>query len=116
MKAERFGERMTVLSFQNIINIEAITLAIQKQGNRWKFGKGEAVKIEQVNEYNENGCNFSGNLVIVRYYEDMKLHARFGNFGASLAFDFAAMARKMVAEKYPHARVLLSIPDFVAEV
>ena len=74
------------------------------------------MKIEQINEYNENGCHFSGNLMIVRYYDDMKLHAKFGNFGASLAFDFAAMARIMVAKKYPHARVLLSIPDFVADV
>lgn len=67
--------------------------------------------------YQEHGCNFFGNLVVVDYQKDMENDPNWGKFGAGVVFDYVEKAKKLVEENgYNVIRVCLSIPEYVVEV
>ena len=74
-----------------------------------------AMKAQRIDEYHKHGCHFYGKLVVVEYYEEMKSDPH--KFGAELAIDYYADAKKLVAESgYKVVRELLGIPAYVCEV
>jgi hypothetical protein len=84
----------------------------ERREKAWK----SALKIEYVDEFNDYGCHFSGNLVVVRCGEAWKRHPRHGVFNSHSCFDVSDEAKRLVQEKHPGAEILLSIPDLVMRI
>ena len=70
------------------------------------------MEIEYADRYLNHGCQFYGNLAIVRYWEFAShgFNSAYSNGGI---FDASDYARKLVTDKHPQAQLLLGIPDVV---
>lgn len=73
-------------------------------------------KIEHIKEYKLHGCNITGNLVMVRYYDAMKEDPQFGGFGSNIVYDYIDKAKEIVLAEFPEAVVKLSMPDLVCRI
>lgn len=75
-------------------------------------------EIEEVTAYTKNGCNFSGNLLVIETSLYWKSHPRFGQFGSGSVLDIYEDAKKYMTEKYKDKKLKerLGLPDLVMEI
>lgn len=75
------------------------------------------MKTERITEYNNHGCRFVGNLILVSYYEDMTKDPKWGSFNANLTFDYYDKAISLIKKEYgDKIQVMLSIPECVVKI
>jgi hypothetical protein len=75
------------------------------------------MKIEEMNHWNNYGCNFSGKLAVVDYQKDMENDHKWGTWGSGIVYDYMEMAERMMKEKYGDKfKVLLNIPTLVCRI
>lgn len=72
------------------------------------------MKINKQDSYTKHGCNFKGNLLVIDYSEDWKMHPDYGKFASMSIFDVVDKAKKLLLAEYPNAEILLDVPDIVA--
>ena len=77
------------------------------------------MNIVEIDTYTQNGCNIRpcGGLKLyqIDYSEVLQNLPRYGEFGAMSTFDALDMAKDMMKENFPNAKVLLGIPILVFE-
>lgn len=74
------------------------------------------LEIEYVDSYTEYGCNIHYSLVVVRGNKAFQNHPRHGAFGSMCYADVSEASEKLVEEKHPEYKRVLSAPDFVARI
>ena len=70
------------------------------------------VKIIYTDSYTDHGCNFTGNLALVRYWESANHGFNTANSSRGV-HGTSDRARAMVLAMYPDAQLLLAVPDLV---
>lgn len=77
------------------------------------------MKIEYKSEYERCGCQFSGDLAIVEYWEESTDHSRklpLEGFGRGTCLDYLGKAKELLLSTHPNAEILLGIPVLVAKI
>lgn len=74
------------------------------------------MEIKYTNRVEESGCVFTGKLAVIDYTEHLKTLPSFGKAGAMSFYDALDDAKKVMFEKHPDAKMVLSIPVLVCEV
>lgn len=74
------------------------------------------MKAERFEEYHKHGCNFSGKLVVVDYFEDMQRDPRWGQFNSGVSYEYLKQARALVKERYGDVKILLDVPELVCRL
>lgn len=72
------------------------------------------MQIVKQTSYTKHGYSFQGNLLVIDYSSDWKMHPGYGQFGSMSVLDVADEAMRLLRSEYPNAKVLLNIPDIVA--
>jgi hypothetical protein len=77
------------------------------------------MQITYCNEFHQSGFGVTGNLVVIRYWEDSVAHSRrlpLEGFGRMTCFDYLATAKKWLRKFHPDAEIVLGIPVLVAKL
>ena len=75
------------------------------------------MRLYGTNKYDRHGCNLTGNLLIVEYYDDLKKDTEWGQWGRNLCAEYVEKAKKLATESLNKPfKVLLCVPDLVVQV
>lgn len=74
------------------------------------------MKIEYTDGYNEYGCNFGGNLGVIRYWDSVSNREFNSANKKGGLFDAVDAAKELMLSAHPDAFIILEIPDLVFSI